>query len=227
MAEQTVENVQQEQTAALESEQTQGVAPAPEQAPKKKKEKVDHVKNVNIKQCFFIIIGALLGAILFLAPATFGKSFTFLYEYVPFISSAKEFDITSATLMMQGFAALSKLDESIISYLLMAYSYAPFIYVGVLVADILFALLLLITRSQILRIIFKIISILFALVMFVIAILYLIYIVGFAGLIIHAIIKVEELMSALDASGILVALAFVIFGFIYTGKQLKWFAKLY
>jgi hypothetical protein len=227
MVEQPVENVQQEQTAALESEQTQGVAPAPEQAPKKKKEKVNHVKNVNLKQCFFIIIGAILGAILFLAPATFGNSFTFLYEYVPFISSVKEFDLTSATLMMQGFSALIKLDESIITYLLMAYSYAPFVYVGILAADILFALLLLITRSQILRVIFKILSILFALVMFVVALLYLVYIVGFAGLIIHAIIKVEELMTALDTSGILVALAFVVFGFIYTGKQLKWFARLY
>ena len=194
---------------------------------KKKKEKKDHVKNVNIKQCIFTIIGALLGCLALLLPATFGDKFTFLFEYTPFISKAESFDMTSTMFIMQGLNEFFKFDESILEYILIAFSYAPYVYFGILAIDVLFALLLIITRSQIMRIIFKVISILLAFVMLAFAICYIAYIVGFAGLFIFAICKIEDLITALNNSGLLVALGFVVFGFIFTGKQLKWFARLY
>ena len=205
----------------------------PETAPqengtkKKKIIKKDHVKNVNVKQCFFTIIGALLGCLVLLLPATFGDQFTFLFEYTPFISEFDRFDMTSTSTILQGLTALFKLDESILQYAILAFTYAPYAYFGILALDVLFALLLIITRSQILRVLFKIISILLAIVMLAFALCYIAYIVGFAGLFIFAIYKIEDALTAINNSGILVALGFVVFGFIFTKKQLKWFAKLY
>ena len=158
---------------------------------------------------------------------SFGNEFTFLFQHFPFISETESFDLTSTTQVLLGLQALFGLEENLLETISMIYSYAPFAYFGILALDIVMALFLIITRSQILRIFFKILSILLAFVMFGFALLYLAYIIGFAGLYIHAINKIEEIITALDKSGLLVALGFVVLGFAFSKKQLKWFAKLY
>ncbi len=186
-----------------------------------------HIKNVNVKQCVFTIIGALIGCIALLLPATFGNEFSFLYQHFPFISEAQSFDTTSTTNILYGLQALFGLDVSLLETLGSIYSIAPFIYFGILGFDLIMSIILIICRSQILRLICKILSIILAFVMLAFAILYLLYIVGFAGLFTHSIIKIENLLSSLDKSGILVALGFVVLGFTFTKKQFKWFSKLY
>ena len=201
-------------------ENTQAVETTPA-----KKEK--HVKNVNVKQCFFTIFGAILGCIALVLPATFGSEFTFLYQHMPIINDIKSFDMTSTVNILYGLQALFGLETTLLENLDMIYSYAPLAYFGILALDVVMALFLIITRSQILRVIFKILSILLAFTMLAFALLYLAYIVGFAGLFIHSIIKIENLLSSLDKSGLLVALGFVVLGFTFTKKQFKWFARLY
>ena len=190
-----------------------------------KKEK--HVKNVNIKQCFLTILGVIFGCVALVLPATFGNEFTFLFMHMPIINNIESFDLTSTTNILFGLQALFGLETSLLETLGLIYSYAPLIYFGILGLDFVMALFLIITRSQIFRVIFKLFSIVFAFAMLAFALLYLAYIVGFAGLFIHSLIKIENLLSSLDKSGILVALGFVILGFTFMKKQFKWFAKLY
>ncbi len=217
-----------------EKPQVQAQEDTPKEQPEKQKEdkkqekkKVDHVKNVNVKQCVFMIIGTILGMLILLVPATFGDKLTFFFQHIPFLSGINKFDLTSTALMMQGLAGLLGLTEQITSLLSTIFSFTPFVYFGILVFDFIFSLLLIIIRSEKLRLICKIISIILSIVMFFICILYLIYIIGFLGLIIKGILPFDQISSSINSSGILLALAFVFFSFIFFIKQIKWFAKLY
>ncbi len=186
----------------------------------------DHVKNVNIKQCFGTIFMSLIAACVALIPVTFGATgINMLYTQLPLVGD-ETFIATSLSTLV-GFAEVTKLGADIIEILAMVMEYAPYAYFGILTANIVFALLLIITRSQILRFIFKIISILAGFAMLAVALNYIVYIVGFAGFIIQGAIPPENIMSSLESSGILAALGFVIMSFSMTGKQFRYFAKLY
>lgn len=186
----------------------------------------DHVKNVNVKQCFGTIFMSLIAACVALIPVTFGAAgINMLYTQLPLVGD-ETFIATSLSTLV-GFAEVTKLGADIIEILAMVMEYAPYAYFGILAANIVFSLLLIITRSQILRLIFKIITIIAGFAMLAVALCYIVYIVGFAGFFIQGTIPADQIMQHLETSGILVALGFVIMGFSMTGKQFRYFAKLY
>ena len=192
--------------------------------PAKKKEK--HVKNVNVKQCFGTIFSSLFAALVALIPVTFGSvGITFLYKTLPIVGDESFIALSLSTL--PGFEAVTKLDASIIEILSMIMEYAPYAFFGILAGNIAFSFLLIITRSQILRVFFKIITIFAGFAMLAVTLIYLVYIIGFAGYFIQGMIPIDKIMPSLETSGFLVALGFIFMGFSMTGKQFKYFAKLY
>lgn len=186
----------------------------------------DHVKNVNVKQCFGTIFMSLIAACVALIPVTFGSGgINMLYTRLPLVGD--ETFIVQSVSFVPFFGEVTKLGADVIEILAMVMEYAPYAYFGILAANIVFSLLLIITRSQILRFIFKIITIFAGFAMLIVALNYIVYIVGFAGLFIQGTIPAEQIMQYLETSGILVALGFVIMGFSMTGKQFRYFSKLY
>ncbi|MBE5734064.1 MAG: hypothetical protein E7347_03325 [Clostridiales bacterium] len=186
----------------------------------------DHVKNVNVKQCFGTIFMSLIAACVALIPVTFGSvGINFLYESLPLVGD-ETFLLLSES-MLPGFAKVTKLGTDVIDILAIVMEYAPYAYFGILAANILFSLLLIITRSQILRAIFKVITIFAGIAMLVVALNYLVYIIGFAGYFIQGEVPVEQIMAKLEVSGLLPALGLFIMGLSMTGKQFRYFAKLY
>ncbi len=182
----------------------------------------DEVKNINVGQCVGTIFACLFACLIVFVPFHFGSTSVLYKDVMPIIGdgSAQITHLDMTTTFFETF----NLNYSTILELLS--QYVPYVFFGILAVDIVMALLLIIFQATFLRVIFKIISIIFGFAMLGVALYYLIYIAGF---IIPCLNLTEpfDFMSYLDTSGVLVALVMVIFGFMFMGKQFKWFAKLY
>lgn len=188
----------------------------------------DQLKNVNIEQCIYTIIASLVALLIIFIPATFGESYGIqpLYKVMPMVGSGAFLE--NHTIMMTGFVGLIQLDASLISTFTQVLDLLHTAYFLILAANIIFSLLLIITRSEFLRLIFKIVSIFAGLIMLATALSYLVYLAGLAGIFIKGgAIAPENILTIIDGSGILVAIAFIVFGFAMTGRQFKYFDKLY
>ncbi len=181
------------------------------------------IPNVSVKSCFGTIIVSLIAICVLLLPATFGSvGMRLSFQFMPLIGDGS---ITENNqLVAQGFSALSGLDTSLVAMIL---DYTTLAYMGILGVNIVFALLLAITRATTLRVFFKFYSILAGFAMLAIFLSSLIYIAGFAGLFIHAIMPFSDIMTALETSAILYALGRAILSAFLIKKQFIWFGKLY
>lgn len=193
----------------------------------------DNVKNVNLKQCVGTIIFALVSLCVLFIPFTFGAA-GINCSYKAFISDESGVNLitVASANALEGFLSVAKITEqSTIEIISQILYYGERAYFVILAADILFALLLIFTRSQILRLIFKIISILFGFAMLAVFASNIIYIAGIAGGFICSTdlmdMGMEAVMSILETSGILFALGTMLFSAFLVKKQFKWFAKLY
>ena len=187
--------------------------------------KGSHVKNVDVRQAIGTIITCLICAIVALIPFTFGQlGIRSFFDVMPMFGDGTY--IEQSNLIASSFCQFFNLTENL-SEVAKLLEFAPTLYFGILALDVVMAILLIIFRLPIFRIIFKIISILAGAAMLAIAFSFIIYLVGFAVSLIPSGQEQINIMSLLDSSGFLVALGFIIFAFSLVGKQFHWFEKLY
>jgi hypothetical protein len=181
------------------------------------------IKNVNVAQCIKTIIISIIALCVVFVPITFGNAgLNFTFSGLPLIGNGL---LTKAQLgAANGFNLLTGLDVNLVATILNITAIAYFV---ILILNILFAFILIISRSEICRLIFKIYTIIAGVLMIVVLFASIVHIVGFAGLIIQAVIPLEEIMTAIETSAILTALAMSILSGITIGSQFKWFEKLY
>ncbi len=183
-------------------------------------------KNVNFKQCINTIIWSIIGLVVFLIPMTFGSAgLRCAYEGAPFIGDGTLASIQAANAV--GLVSVFHLDAQMVETVANLLNLATTIYIGILAMNVLFCLLLFITRSQILRLIFKIISILAGFFMIINLFCNLAHIIGFAGLFIMGNAPMDNIMLALESSGILFALGMMVLSGRLAYKQFKWYDKRY
>lgn len=186
----------------------------------------DNVKNVDLKQCIGTIIYALIALCIVFVPITFGEAgLSSAYNALPVIGDGS-FGYMQAK-ALQGFMAVTHMELSSVNFLAYLFAGGTYAYFIIFILDIIFCIVLFITRSEITRLIFKIISIIAGVIMLINGFACILYIVGFAGLFIQAIIPADQIMVALETSGILFIIAMMLFSFFAVKKQIKWFAKLF
>ena len=195
---------------------------------KTKKDKdsvVKNYKNVSVKQSFGIIIFCLFTALILLVPFTFGNAgMHYTYEsLLAFFNGAQFMPEAVST----GLFALFNLPAQFGGIVLSALNYYPIVFFGILAFDILAALIIIIFRSEVMRLIFKIISILCGFVMILIALCALLHIAGIAGQFIMGVTPMDSFMQVLEQTGILFAIAVLVFAILLAPKQFRWFYKIW
>ena len=179
-------------------------------------------KNVYTKQCVITIIGSLIALAVLAVPVDM-VNFSFAFMGLPFIGDGSFFNAQLE--VATGLNALANLPLSTCELIGMIFNYAVYAYVGILALNIVFSLFLIITRSEIARGLFKVLSLLFGLAMLAIAAIQLVYLGGFIGL------TIQDFSAAFPSTpqnnGVLFAIATFCFAIIMIKRQFNWFAKWY
>ncbi len=188
--------------------------------------KFKQIKNVSVKQCITCMLFCIFALCVALIPATFGNTgLTMTYKMLPIIGDGS---IAEAQLQSsQGLIALFGMSADMESTFSMMFNIGTIAYFSILALDFLFALFLALTRIQVMRIIFKIYSIIAGIAMIAILLLSVAHIVGFTGLIIQGLIMPEQILTALETSAILTAIGMAILSGLLISKQFNWFERLY
>lgn len=181
------------------------------------------IKNVDIKQCIYTIIFSALAFLVFLVPFTFGNAglTTALSHFGTDLFSTPE-------IMVEGFNALIN-NESTVSLLVTMLDLDSLLLFIILCFNIVASILLIILRLPILRKIFKIVSIIAGIVMIIIALFSIIHIVGivasaFTGFDPN---NANSMMTNLETTGLLFAVASFIISFMLIKWQFRWFDSLW
>lgn len=187
-----------------------------------------YIKNVNVKNCFNVIVIGLLAIFAALLPFVFGTgTLVFYYETLPFIGDPEV--IVTATFvpletLLSFFNLNEKMFEMISNVFYLIASFHSLIYFGVILLDLAFAVLLIITRWTWLRWIFRLCSIIFGLIMIFLTLVYVLYIVGYVLLMLNGLFTINYLFNSFGIVPITYCLVFTV---ILIPKQFKWFRKLY
>lgn len=184
---------------------------------------VKNYKNVSIKQSIGIIIFCLFTALILLVPFTFGNA-GIHYSYESLLGFFNGNQVVPVA-VSDGLIAL--FGSSIGGIILPLLNYYPIIFFGIILFDILAALITIIFRSEIMRLIFKILSIIFGFVMIALASCALLHVAGIAGQFIMGIQPMDALMPILEQSGVLFAIAVLVFAILLSPKQFRWFYKIW
>ncbi len=172
----------------------------------------------NIKVLIFVLISF---AFLFVPFAITEEELIFTFSKLPIIGDGQM--VTTAEIATDYFGLLiPSLGESITSLVKSLFGIAYTVFMGILVADVLFCLLLSIFRVNALRIIIKILSIFCGFIMIIFAVLNLVYVVGFFNA--SGMYEIG-FFDMIKTSGVIPAFAFFILGIIYAIKQFKWYSR--
>lgn len=190
--------------------------PAPKECSKRRQ------KNVSTKQCIVTIIGSLIALLVLLVPVDF-VNMKFAFASLPFIGDGSMFVVQNE--IANGLGYLAPLSSEICALVGMVLNYATYAYVGILALNILFSLILIITRSVIARSFFKVLSIIFGILMIAIAVSQVAFIGGFIGLTI-ASFTTPGVVTPAD-NGILFVIAVLCVSIVMVKRQFNWFSKWY
>ncbi len=224
MSEEHIEIVEETIVEDTQQEQTQ----QSNKKSKKSKDNVDKnkklVRNVSVKQCVATIIFSLVVCLLTFIPYTFGNAgLNFTFKFLPLIGNGEI--MNTPELITNGLVSLLSLDASVMDILTIGLNYYVVVFYGIVLFDILAAIVLIIFRNNVLRIIFKVISIIAGIVMLLIAVLGIVYILGLVGGIASGTIQLDNVISHLENTGILFILILIIFACFMSIKQFRWFGK--
>lgn len=183
-------------------------------------------KKVSIKQCVGIMIGTLIIlAIAAAVPFAFGSSgLVFNFQHFPIIGDAYAFGDTNYLLTsIVGFESLIGTILPDIVALILSYvmNYFMLAFIVILLADFLFAFLLILFRSKIMRIIFRTFSIIFGILMIFIMLASVFYIVGMVGYILSN--GIADFMVIIGEFGLIAFFVTFILSAILINKQFHWF----
>ncbi len=200
---------------------------------KTKEEKPDktekHVPNVDVWQCVRALIFSIFILCLALIPLSFATDSNgeAAYTVLPIIGNGKIVDAqkiyVDALLNKFGLMAMPE----VVLYAQIAVEYCFYVFYGILVANVLFNLVLILVRLPLFRILFKIISILAGFAMIIVSVTLLATIIGFFISFIDAATPLNQLGEAILGSGIIFVFINMIFAFALIGKQFRWYAKYY
>ncbi len=178
-------------------------------------------RKVSVKQCISILIYACIAFLVVFIPFAFSGGIKFTISTLPLIGSG-EFTTSGGTAI---YNLLSKIFNVPLVASVALYFSIVTAYFIMLILDIIFALLLILTKSKALRIVFKIFSIIFSVVFFVVA---LVNILCVAGLIVTAFTNPNIGTGVADMfknRGIFAILAMIILSFMFFKMQMFWYSK--
>ncbi|MBR5192434.1 MAG: hypothetical protein IKW33_03385 [Clostridia bacterium] len=176
---------------------------------------------VSIPSC----IGALIWSIVIFAitlfvPFAVSGELVFTYQLLPVIGDGTIYNYF-AVIAKDGIGVL--LGEGLMVPTYFILSYSLLIFYCTLLLDVLFAIFLMIFRNRYLRIVFRTISIILAVLIIFTFIAWLFYMVGVAGLIFGG----ADINLAITNSGLIFAFGFALLNGIFIERQFKFFAKPY
>lgn len=181
-------------------------------------------KYVSILNCLKTILVCMIFCCVALIPFTFtDQGIVLTYKLLPFVGDGSLSGTIIGTWLTQATITMIPALASISMVLDVIFTYCVYAYFGILAADVLFSLLLIVTRWRVLRFFFRLFSLIFSIASLVIALSFLAYIVITVMTQIHVI----GIMPTLKETGILSALGFFICSIGIFRRQLKWFKKPY
>lgn len=176
-------------------------------------------KFVSVWNCIKIIFFALLATAIVFIPVTINGVSISTYKILPIIGDGSFFSTFITENLAQSIGALIPgfSDFALISTIYTIFTYTFF---AGIILDVIFALLLIITRSNAIRILIRLISVILGFAMLIIGLLYLLYVIA----IIYGAI-LNGTFNQIINTGILFALGVNVVALILCKKQFKWFKK--
>lgn len=179
-------------------------------------------RNVSIKQCIITIVASLIALCVLFIPLSFNGG-PMAIKTMPIIGDGSYLELQKY--IAGGFSSLANLGDSGISLIGLLLNLSIYAYIGILLCDILFAILLIATKSVILRIIFKVFSIIFAILFVAIVMIQLLHIAGYVGWTLHDVTSEVKMCPSLDA--FVFAIAIMAVSVVMVNRQKNWFARWY
>lgn len=187
-------------------------------------------KNITVGQCVkMIVLCVILIAVSLFIPFSFMKDgafeLSFTFSKLPLIGNG-EFVLT-ALQSLDGFGRFITMPETVTNILTYPMSYFIYVFYSILLIDLIFAIFLLIFKNNILRRIFRIFSIIFGILMIVIALCSVITILGFIGQMLSVNFDMEVITKILTENGLITFIALLSISCTMIKKQFTWFPAPY
>ena len=184
------------------------------------------IKNIDVEQCILIIICTAIFSCIAFVPITFGEQgIKLTLSALPYIG-----DNYCLTIQTNAFTSLFNtinIQGVTLPQLIGFANFCTFLFFFILVADLLFAVILLIFRSETCRVIFRIVSIIFGITMLLIAFIHLLQFIGAIMYMASASTEIKEALLKIDNSGILTAISLIVLSFVMCKRQFKWFTTIW
>lgn len=174
-------------------------------------------KYVSIPQCFVIILISLICLLAFVVPFSISPV---KLTYTKLFTKTDSLFATVATVAKEGIPKIIKPASSFTKYFAKSYQYLIYGYGAIIILDIIGAFLLILTRANTIRKFFRFISVIAGLFLIVVAIAFVLYLVGVFGYFSANKLTTKQLLNETAA---LFGLGMVIFSIFLSAKQFDWF----
>lgn len=174
-------------------------------------------KYVSIPQCFLIMFVSIICLATFVIPFSIDP---LLLSYDKFFAKENNLINTIVVTAEEGIPQVIGATEQYKKIMEYGYTYLIYGYIGIIGVNFVFAFLLILTRANFLRKIFRLFSIIFGLALIISAIAFVLYLVGVYG---YYSIYGCGFVQLIGDTGALFALGMVIFSIILSTKQFHWF----
>ena len=165
-------------------------------------------KKVSVKKCISLVIFSIVAALLFaFIPFSFGTEdgLIFTYKLLPVLSKGEISLYITKVLNAIAFA-IPTIPVQVLEIIYIVFNYGIYAIMLIFVLDLVFGLLLAITRSNVLRIIFKILGIFMGIAMILSMLLFIIYLIGSICLLISGV----EFLTVLKTQGFILAVVMIV-----------------
>ncbi|MBQ3116547.1 MAG: hypothetical protein IJC07_05920 [Clostridia bacterium] len=179
-------------------------------------------RNVSIKQCIITIVASLIALCVLFIPLSFNGG-PMAIKTMPIFGDGSYLELQKY--IAGGFGALANFNDSAVSTVGTILNLSIYAYIGILLCDILFAIILIATKSVIARIIFKVFSIIFAVAFVGIVMIQLLHILGYIGWTLHDITSEVKMCPPVDA--FVFAIAVMAVSVVMVNRQKNWFSRWY
>lgn len=202
---------------------------------------IDNQKNVDVKQSVKTLIFCAIALLLAMfIPFTYGENTTLSFKVLPVLNEGNVVSVYRSEIlcgiisMLSGSGVAAETVDMLSNTAVTISSIAPYLFFGILIADVLFSILIITTHSVTVRIIAKTFSIIFGIIMLAIFILSLITLIGIGYCSVVGDYRPTEFCGSLTTAAAYFAACGTIYfavqaliSFLLIGRQFKWFSKLY
>lgn len=202
---------------------------------------IDNQKNVDVKQSVKTLIFCAIALLLAMfIPFTYGENTTLSFKVLPVFNEGNLVSVYRSEIlcgiisMLSGSGVAAETVDMLSNTAATLSSIAPYLFFGILIADVLFSILIITTHSVTVRIIAKTFSIIFGIIMLAIFILSLVTLIGIGYCSVVGDYRPTEFCGSLTtaadyfaACGTIYFAVQALISFLLIGRQFKWFSKLY